>query len=127
MTTLYYLAQQKSCLVAGSTNRSEFEVGYFTKHADSGVDILPIASFVKEEVRQLAEYLNIPDIVIKKPPTAGLWEEQTDEKEMGFSYDILDSYIKTGDVPSNIKQKIETMNKNSEHKRKYPPIFYYNE
>lgn len=123
MTTLYYYAQNNNYLVLGPSNKSEFVVGYFTKHGDSGVDLLPIASFVKSEIRQLARYLNIPEIVIEKPPTAGLWANQTDEDEMGFSYDILDKYIKTGEGPKDIVEKIDRMNEISEHKRKYPPIF----
>ncbi|WP_416197802.1 MAG: NH(3)-dependent NAD(+) synthetase [Sporanaerobacter sp.] len=125
MTTLYYFAQLNNYLVVGPSNKSELTVGYFTKHGDSGVDILPIASFVKSEVREMAKFLNIPEIVIKKAPTAGLWEDQTDEKEMGFGYDVLDNYIKTGYAEDEVKEKIERLNKRSEHKRKYPPIFKF--
>ena len=93
MTTLYYYAQKNKYLVAGTGNKSEFTLGYFTKHGDSGVDILPIVDFVKDEVRELARYLNIPGIIITKPPSAGLWEGQTDEEEMGMSYKDLDNYM----------------------------------
>lgn len=123
MTTLYYFAQNNNYLVVGSSNKSELTVGYFTKHGDSGVDLLPLASFVKSEIRELAKALEIPNVIIEKPPTAGLWRDQTDEKEMGFSYDILDNYIKTGEGPKEIVEKIERMNNISEHKRVYPPIF----
>lgn len=123
MTTLYYYAQNLGYLVLGSSNKSEFTVGYFTKHGDSGVDLLPIASFTKTQVRQLAKLLNIPSIIIDKPPTAGLWENQTDEEEMGFGYDVLDRYIETKTGPDNIVKKIEHMNSISEHKRNMPPIF----
>lgn len=123
MTTLYYFAQNNNYLVVGSSNKSEFTVGYFTKHGDSGVDLLPLASFVKSEIRELAKVLGIPDIIIEKPPTAGLWTNQTDENEMGFSYDVLDNYIKTGEGPEEIVKKIKKMNTISEHKRVYPPIF----
>lgn len=123
MTTLYYFAQNNNYLVVGSSNKSEFTVGYFTKHGDSGVDILPLASFVKYEIRELARALEIPSVIIEKPPTAGLWENQTDEKEMGFSYDVLDNYIKTGEGPEEIVEKIQRMNAISGHKRIYPPIF----
>ena len=110
-------------LVLGGSNKSEFTVGYFTKHGDSGVDLLPIASFVKKDIWKMAKYLNIPDIIIEKPPTAGLWEDQTDEEEMGFGYDILDEFILEGIGPKDITKKIERMNRTSEHKRKFPPIF----
>lgn len=123
MTTLYYFAQHYNYLVCGSSNKSEFVVGYFTKHGDSGVDLLPLADFVKSEIRELAKTLNIPDIIITKAPTAGLWENQTDEAEMGFSYDILDNYINTGEGPEDIVRKIDRMNKVSSHKREFPPIF----
>lgn len=123
MTTLYYYAQSNNYLVLGSTNKSEFKVGYFTKHGDSGVDLLPLACFVKSEIRDLARYLNIPNIIIEKPPTAGLWENQTDEEEMGFSYQVLDNYIKKGKGPDEIIRKIDRMDNRSQHKREYPPIF----
>ena len=123
MTTLYYFAQKNNYLVLGGSNKSEFTVGYFTKHGDSGVDLLPIASFVKRDIWEMAKYLNIPDIIIKKPPTAGLWEDQTDEEEMGFGYDVLDTFILERTGPKDITQKIERMNRISEHKRSFPPIF----
>ncbi len=123
MTTLYYYAQNLGYLVLGPSNKSEFTVGYFTKHGDSGVDLLPIASFTKTQVRDLARELKIPNIIIEKPPTAGLWENQTDEKEMGFGYDVLDKYIETKTGPEDIVEKIEHMNRISEHKRNMPPIF----
>lgn len=127
MSTLYYYGQSNNYLVLGSSNKSEFTVGYFTKHGDSGVDLLPLVSFVKSEIRDLAIYLKVPDIVIEKPPTAGLWENQTDEKEMGFSYDVLDTYIKTGKGPKAIVEKIDKTDKKSQHKREYPPIFVWEE
>ncbi|MCF6466485.1 NAD(+) synthase [Clostridium sp. Cult2] len=123
MTTLYYFAQNYNYLVVGSSNKSEFTVGYFTKHGDSGVDLLPLASFVKADVREMARYLNIPKLIIEKPPTAGLWENQTDEDEMGFGYNILDDYIENNKGPKNVVEKIEKMNIISEHKRNFPPIF----
>ena len=123
MITLYYFAQLNNYLVAGSGNKSEATVGYFTKYGDGGVDIAPIGSFVKREVREMARFLEVPEVIIAKPPTAGLWENQTDEKEMGFSYDILDDYILYGKAPENFKNRIDEMNKKSEHKRKNPEVF----
>ncbi len=123
MTTLYYYAQDLNYLVAGPTNKSEFITGYFTKHGDSSVDLLPLADFVKTEIWKLASYLNIPDLIIDKAPSAGLWEDQTDEDEMGFSYQVLDTYIKIGDAEDNIKKEIQNMYNRSSHKREYPPIF----
>ncbi|MTI49098.1 MAG: NAD(+) synthase [Firmicutes bacterium] len=123
MTTLYYYAQSKGYLVAGTGNKAEFTIGYFTKYGDSGVDMFPIADFVKEEVRELAKFLDIPEIIITKPPSAGLWEDQTDENEMGMSYKDLDHYIQTGEGTEEVKQKIEGMKRVSEHKKKFPPAF----
>jgi NAD+ synthase len=122
MVTLYYIANQLNYLVAGSGNRSELTIGYFTKHGDSGVDILPLGNLVKGEVVELARYLKVPPQIIDKPPSAGLWEDQTDEAEMGFSYEILDRYILTGEAPEEIKRKIEAMRAAADHKRKIPPI-----
>lgn len=123
MTTLYYFAQLNNYLVAGPSNKSEFITGYFTKHGDSGVDIFPIADFVKEEIFKLARYLGVNEEIINKPPSAGLWENQTDEDEMGFSYKELDTYIKTGTGDKNIVEKIDRMYKVSQHKRKFPPMY----
>lgn len=123
MTTLYFFAQNYNYLVAGSSNKSELTVGYFTKYGDSGVDIMPLASFIKSEIRELARKLNIPQVIIDKPPTAGLWANQKDEDELGFTYDVLDEYIKTGNGPKEIVEKIERMNRISQHKRELPPIF----
>lgn len=127
MTTLYYYGQNLNYLVAGPTNKSELTVGYFTKHGDSGVDLLPLADFTKTEIWDLANYLNIPEIIIKKPPTAGLWNNQTDEDEMGFTYEILDKYIETGEGDKDIREKIQNMYSKSMHKKDYPPIFKFKE
>ena len=126
MTTLYYHAQNLNYLVVGPSNKSEFTVGYFTKHGDSGVDLLPLAEFVKTEIWELAKYLNIPEIIIDKAPSAGLWSNQTDEDEMGFSYQVLDKFIQTGDADENTKEKIQNMYNKSSHKREYPPVFKIN-
>lgn len=123
MITLYYYAGKNNYLVAGTGNKSELIIGYFTKYGDGGSDMLPLASFVKKEVRELAQYLNIPEIVITKAPTAGLWENQTDEIEMGMSYEELDNYILTGEGSENVKTKVDTMYERSEHKRVPTPKF----
>jgi len=122
MVTLYYAANQLNYLVVGSGNRAELTAGYFTKFGDSGVDILPIGNLVKQEVRELAAYLEIPPVIIDKPPTAGLWPGQTDEGEMGFTYEALDNYILTGQAPAGIKKRIDSMNARSAHKRVMPPV-----
>jgi NAD+ synthase len=122
MTTLYYLGSLHNYLVVGTSNKSEFVIGYYTKYGDGGVDIEPIGNLVKSQVVDLARYLQLPDKIITKVPTAGLWENQTDEDEMGFSYQELDNYILYGTVKDSVKSKIERLNKVSEHKRRMPPI-----
>jgi NAD+ synthase len=122
MITLYYTANQLKYLVIGSGNRSEMTVGYFTKHGDSGVDLLPLGNLVKKEVRELARFLKIPREIIEKAPSAGLWAGQTDEGEMGFTYEALDEYILTGKAPEELKKRIEGMRAASTHKCTTPPV-----
>jgi len=122
MVTLYYLANQLRYVVAGSSNRSEITVGYFTKYGDGGVDLMPLGNLVKAQVRELARFLEIPAAIIAKPPSAGLWQGQTDEAEMGLSYEELDNYILTGQAPEQVRARIESMNAASAHKRSLPPI-----
>ncbi|OGN95529.1 MAG: NAD(+) synthase [Chloroflexi bacterium RBG_13_51_18] len=122
MITLYYTANQLKYLVIGSGNRSELTVGYFTKHGDSGVDILPLGNLVKKEVRELARFLKIPPGIIDKAPSAGLWAGQTDEAEMGITYEALDNYILTGKAPEEVKKRIERMRAASVHKCTTAPI-----
>jgi NAD+ synthase len=123
MITLYYYGGCKNYLVAGTGNRCEFTIGYFTKYGDGGADFMPLTSFVKSEVVELAYKLGIPEAVITKPPTAGLWENQTDESEMGMSYAELDKYILTGNAEEHIKKKVDEMRRRSEHKRTAVPRF----
>jgi NAD+ synthase len=122
MLTLYFYANKLQYLVVGSGNRSELAIGYFTKHGDGSVDILPLGNLVKWQVKELAKFLEIPQAIIDKPPSAGLWPGQTDEAEMGLSYDDLDRYLITGEAPEDIKQKIEAMIVRNSHKRNPPPV-----
>jgi len=122
MLTLYYFANQLKYLVVGSGNRDELAVGYFTKYGDGGVDILPLGNLLKGEVKELARFLGIPQPIIDKPPSPGLWEGQTDEGELGFSYDELDRYLANGEVPAELKKRLESMIAASEHKRQPPPV-----
>lgn len=122
MLTLYYFANRLNYMVAGSGNRSELATGYFTKFGDSGVDMLPLGNLVKKEVRELARFLGIPQVIIDKPPSAGLWPGQTDETEMGFSYEELDRFLLSGEAHAGLKKKIEDRIKANEHKRQPPPL-----
>jgi len=122
MLTLYYFANQLKYMVAGSGNRSELSVGYFTKYGDGGVDILPLGNLVKGQVRELASFLGIPQQIIDKPPSAGLWQGQTDEGELGLSYEELDRYLVTGEASNKLRGKIESMIAASNHKRLPPSV-----
>ena len=122
MLTLYYFANQLKYMVAGSSNRSELSIGYFTKYGDGGVDILPLGNLVKGQVRELASFLSIPQQIIDKPPSAGLWQGQTDEDELGFSYEELDRYLVTGQASPELREKIESMIAASNHKRLPPSV-----
>ncbi len=122
MITLYYSAQGRNYLVLGTSNKSELSVGYSTKHGDAGVDLQLLGDLLKTEVYELARYLKIPDYIINKVPSGGLWEGQSDEEEMGITYPDLDLYLATGTGEPEVVAKIETMRKTSEHKRRMPPI-----
>ena len=122
MLTLYYFANRYQYIVAGSSNRSELSIGYYTKYGDSGVDILPLGNLVKRQVKELARFLGIPPEIIDKSPSAGLWPGQTDEDELGLSYEELDSYLLTGEVSVEVKKKIESMIVAGGHKRLPPPV-----
>jgi NAD+ synthase len=128
MATLYYFANSRNYLVLGTGNKSEIMVGYTTKYGDSGVDILPLGDLLKTQVRELARELDIPDEIIVKPPSAGLWEGQTDEGEMEITYEELDKVlmaIETGDVGecnTEALAKVRAMMTTSQHKRDPVPI-----
>ncbi len=122
MLTLYYHANQLNYMVVGSGNKSELSAGYFTKYGDGGVDILPLGNLAKAQVVELASFLGIPQQIIDKPPSAGLWPGQTDEEEMGLSYEELDRYLLTGKAEDKIRQKIESTVEAHNHKLQPPPL-----
>jgi NAD+ synthase len=129
MTALYYLAQTHNYLVLGSGNKTELMVGYFTKHGDGGVDLLPLGDLYKTEVWELARDLGVPKAVVERVPSAGLWPGQTDEEELGISYEELDRVLtaiasaETADIAPRTLKRIERMISTSAHKRTTPPIF----
>jgi NAD+ synthase len=129
MIALYYLAQSNNYLVLGSGNKTELMVGYFTKWGDGGVDLLPLGDLSKTEVWEMARELGVPQQVVDRAPSAGLWPGQTDEGEMGITYGELDrvlAAIEAGDTagidPAMLK-KVRDMIACSAHKRAMPPIF----
>ncbi len=93
MIVLYNLAKKKDYIVVGTSNQSELMMGYFTKFGDGACDVTPLANMYKTEVRQIAKIIGIPEDIISKPPSAGLWEGQTDESEMGIRYADLDGIL----------------------------------
>ena len=131
MTALYFYGQIKGeSLVAGTSNRAELAIGYFTKYGDGAADFEPLASLYKQEVRKLAKILSIPERIITKPPSAGLWAGQTDEGEIGLTYDIIDEVLYRIDYDINFDdlnkedvQKIRELMSAARHKLKMPSMF----
>jgi len=122
----YYHANRMNRLVAGTGNKSELMIGYFTKYGDGGVDFLPIGDLYKTEVLELARYLGVPEKIIRKKPTAGLWIGQTDEDEIGMSYTELDKIleaIEKGEKRDDEKfERVRYLIRISKHKREMPPV-----
>jgi len=123
MTTLYALGAQRGALVAGTGNRSERYMGYFTKWGDGAFDFNPISDLTVAEVYEMLRYLGCPDSIVNKAPSAGLFEGQTDEKEMGVTYAAIDKYITTGEATEADKAIIDRYHRVSGHKRKLPPVY----
>ena len=135
MILLYEYANMTKNLICGTSNKSELLVGYFTKYGDGGADIQPLGDLYKTQVWELARYLKIPKEIISKPPTAGLWKGQTDEKELRISYKKLDIILagleqkmnfneiaKIADAKISDVQRIHNMRVKSQHKRRTPLI-----
>lgn len=120
MTALYAVAHSENRLVAGTGNRSEAHMGYFTKWGDGAYDLNPVADLTVTEIYEFLEYLDAPRSIIEKAPSAGLFDGQTDEGEMGITYAKIDDYILNGWASDGDKALIERYHKNSEHKRRQP-------
>jgi len=122
MLTLYYFANQLGYMVVGSSNRSELATAYFTKYGDGGVDIMPLGNLVKRQVKALAAFLGVPQDIIDKPPSAGLWPGQTDEAELGLSYTEIDDYLTGGQATKEVRESVEARRAAGQHKRQPPPV-----
>lgn len=120
MTTLYAIGQKKGYLVAGTGNKSEATMGYFTKWGDGAHDFNPIADLTVQEVRTLGKALGVPKDVLYKTPSAGLWVGQADEDEMGVTYAEIDEYLLTGETNSRAKELIDLKSESTAHKRAMP-------
>ena len=117
MVALFAFAQEHSGLVLGTDNMDERYVGYFTKYGDGATDVLPIVYLTKKEVREAAKLYGLSSLLANRTPSAGLFEGQTDETEMGVKYEDLDNYLLGGKVEKTIEERIEYLHKISEHKR----------
>lgn len=136
MSILYYYANKHKALVAGSSDRSEILIGYFTKYGDAAADILPLGSLYKTQVRKLASILKLPVKIVNKPSSPGFWPGHLAEEEIGIKYELIDlvlyAYFDRGisldkipdytDVSKDIVDKIISMYKKSIHKRVFPDI-----
>ncbi|MHA1914840.1 MAG: NAD+ synthase [Promethearchaeota archaeon] len=131
MIAWYFVGQSKGkYLIGGTGNRSELAIGYFTKYGDGGVDFEPIGGLYKGEVRKIAQKLGIPENIIKKSPSAGLWEGQTDEGEIGMKYELLDEIIYRIDynldysgITKKDLEEVKGMMRSSDHKLKTIPTY----
>lgn len=135
MVLLYYAANSRNLLVVGTSDRSELLMGYFTKYGDGGADLLPLGGLFKTQVRELARYLGVPEHIVSKPSSPGLWPGQTAEGELGVSYELLDSILHLrldlGRDPPSIQRELGVSRglverllrrvEETEHKRKPPP------
>jgi NAD+ synthase len=135
MAILYWIARDSGRRVLGTGNKSEILLGYFTKYGDGGVDILPLGDLYKTQVRQLAEQLRLPEGFLRRVPTAGFWPGQTDEAELGHSYEELDRILlglerlwKPAEIatalnlPRSVVDDVVARIAANRHKRRLPPI-----
>jgi len=123
MTALYSVAASEGRLVAGTGNKSERYMGYFTKWGDGAYDFNPIADLTVTEIYEFLEYLGAPRRIIEKQPSGGLFDGQTDEAEMGITYKRIDDYLLNGSAAPDDLDIITRYHRNSEHKRN-PPATY---
>lgn len=120
MSTIYAIGTLYQYMVIGTDNLAEIYTGYFTKFGDGACDILPLAPLLKREVFEWAEYMGVPEPILRKAPSADLWENQTDEEEMGTTYEMIDKHLCGMEIPEKDKAIIESLHRRSEHKRNTP-------
>lgn len=123
MTTLYAIGAAENRLVAGTGNRSEIHMGYFTKWGDGAYDFNPIGDLTVTEIYEFLEFLHAPRCVIEKAPSAALFDGQTDEAEMGVAYADIDRYLFTGEATDEARRIIDRYHRGSAHKRCMPPVY----
>ena len=123
MTTLYSIAQTKNMLVAGTGNASERYMGYFTKWGDGACDFNPISDLTVKEVYEFLDYLDAPEAIMTKAPSAALFEGQTDEEELGITYKEIDDFILNGKITEENRKLVEKAHFRTEHKRQLPKVY----
>jgi NAD+ synthase len=135
MIIIFHYANLMNLVVLGTSNKSELLTGYFTKFGDGASDFLPLGDLYKTQVIELARRIDIPHYILNKAPSAGLWEGQTDEKELGITYEDLDKILlgielgynaeeisSNTNIPSKEVKRIQELVKKNIHKRKIPSI-----
>jgi NAD+ synthase len=135
MTVAYYFANKQRHMVMGTSNKTELLIGFFTKHGDGGVDLMPLADLYKTQLRQLARHLKIPENIVEKPPSPGFYPGHTDEGELGIDYTTLDLILylweKGSDasmiaedlgISRNLVEFVMRRVNANEHKRRLPLI-----
>jgi NAD+ synthase len=126
MVILYYYANRDGLLVCGTSNRTEYLLGYCTKFGDNAADLQPIIHLYKTDIFEYAREIGIPERIIKKTPSAGLWAGQSDEAELGITYYEIDTALraleKNGWNSTNpTEERVLALVKKSSHKRMNPP------
>jgi NAD+ synthase len=140
MMVAYHYANTLNYMVIGSSNKTEWLTGYFTKYGDSGVDLMPLGDLYKTQVRQVARHLEIPNSILEKPPSAGFWPGQTDEDELGASYETIDLVLHGNeserpdeeiaeqlDVELDLVRLILDRVDANEHKRRLPLVLRFSD
>ncbi len=136
MILLYYAANALNRLVAGTSDKSEVMIGYFTKYGDGAADLLPMGNLYKTQVKELARFLGVPKHIVAKPSSPRLWRGQTAEQELGLSYEVIDPVLyasyelgmssedvaKELNVPLEVVERVKLMVERSAHKRSLPPM-----
>ncbi|SEL20508.1 NAD+ synthase [Haloferax larsenii] len=131
----YFVANHENRIVLGTGNRSEAMTGYFTKYGDQAVDCNPIGNLYKQQVRQLAAHVGVPEDLVMQTPSAEMWSGQTDESELGLTYDVLDAIlalhvdgplskaatVRNFDVTEEQTDRVVELYEGSAHKRSMPP------
>jgi NAD+ synthase len=135
MSILYDVSAAEHALVVGTSNKTELLLGYSTLFGDSACAIMPIGDVYKTQVRALSRWMGVPEAIVRKPPSADLWEGQTDEGELGITYDLVDRLLyqlvdrrrrprelAALGFPAEVVERVWRMVQRSHYKRKLPVV-----